>query len=307
MEKEKLYQTIEAYLEGELPEEELSAFEQELTTDATLAREVAIHRNLQAQLGNASKTDLRITLDAIASEFPALRQVKEDTDSDLNSSKGGERPTGRIRKMWWGIGLAAAILGGGFLLYQSSLGPKMPTAPTFSEVENNQEEPAIAETPIKEVEDLAQQVEKETPNVIPTPPIKETSPEVYNTNRELELLLGQKSPSRRYLFSDGKIDATAQGQEIYLAFDANLETSRSVEGGLYITLYRNNYPEGEVLRKPLKYNEVEGEPKMAFGAEVKYYSTAFTDETNLDPALYYGVVTAGDSKEPLWVGKVKVE
>ena len=61
-----------------------------------------------------------------------------------------------------------------------------------------------------------------------------------------------------------------------------------------------------MLQEELKYEEVEGEPKMAFGAEVKYYNMSHSSEKALDPALYYGVITAKGSKDPIWVGKVKV-
>ena len=80
----------------------------------------------------------------------------------------------------------------------------------------------------------------------------------------------------------------------------------AVDEGFFLTLYTNQYPEGQVLRVPLSFSEVDPDAPIAFAAK-KEYIAAYTGETDLEPALYYGVVTVGDSSVPLWVGKLRVE
>lgn len=46
MNEQELYERIEAYLAGTLPDEEMAAFERQLQTDANLAEQVQIHANL---------------------------------------------------------------------------------------------------------------------------------------------------------------------------------------------------------------------------------------------------------------------
>jgi hypothetical protein len=80
-----------------------------------------------------------------------------------------------------------------------------------------------------------------------------------------------------------------------------------VEEGFFLNLYHNGYPEGRIFREPLTFSEVKEDAPIAFGGAKKEYVAAYTGETDLAPALYYGVVTTGDSSLPLWVGKVRVE
>ena len=62
MEKEQLYNIIEAYLDGTLSGEELTAFEQRLKSEPDLAEEVELHRKLQNELGNAQKKTAKIQI-----------------------------------------------------------------------------------------------------------------------------------------------------------------------------------------------------------------------------------------------------
>ena len=69
MEKEQLYNIIEAYLDGTLSGDELSAFEQRLKSEPDLADEVQLHRKLQNEFGDAQKRLLKSKLDTLREEF----------------------------------------------------------------------------------------------------------------------------------------------------------------------------------------------------------------------------------------------
>ena len=70
MDKAQLYDTIEAYLEGELSTEGRRAFEREMAARPDIRAEVAPHRKLHQELGNSGKARLREQLKQISREFP---------------------------------------------------------------------------------------------------------------------------------------------------------------------------------------------------------------------------------------------
>lgn len=312
MEKEQIYQTIEAYLDGALGAEDKAAFEQELATDADLAREVELHRRLQGEFGDAEKTDLRLLLESIGEEFS-----EPDTDLDLESPSGNNTPTpngggttGGLPFWMWGL-VFFLVVGGGVTYYLTGLSDDPQPAITQTEAPELPTEKESISSPAETQPDVpASANESETNTSNDTPPVgtapASPDPQVYSTNQELELLL-KDGASKRYIFTEGNLEYLEQDAQGYLSFNAKLETSRSVEDGLFLSLYSNQYPEGQVLRGPLKFDEISGERKIAFGAEVKQYLAAYSGETNLQPALYYGVITVGESSVPLWVGKVSVE
>lgn len=302
MEKEQLYQTIEAYLDGELAGEELTAFERELATDETLAKEVALHRSLQTQLGDKSKMELRATLDDIAKGF---------TESDLDNGNQPDSPngttggTGGIPFWVWGLAFFL-VIGGGVTYYLLTMEDDTVSANIPEQTETT-EEPAVAagteEDASNTAADVSEPANKE-PATTPQndPPATDTRPQAYNTNRDLELLITDEPPSKRYEFTDGEL-SYLQG---YITYSGKLLTARSVDEGFYLNLYTNAYPEGRVLREKMTFSEVKEDVPQAFAAK-KEYIAAYSGETDLDPALYYGVITTGDSSVALWVGKVRVE
>ena len=305
MEKEQLYQTIEAYLEGQLGKEELAIFEGELKTDAELAKEVALHRRLQTQMGDSGKMNLRFTLDTIAGEF---QEPDQDLDGDADPSpndpnlSGGAATGGGIPFWGWGLGLAV-IIGGALWWYLDSLGTDtISVDPITNQVEVAIEPPVVEEianpntedqNSVEELSSLEEPQDKGSAN-------QDIKP--FDTNRALESLIGSESASKRYVFTDGKLDFNGT----FLNFNAKLTTDRPVDEGFFLSLYNNQYPEGQILRVPLVFSEVDPDAPIAFAARKEYFA-AYGGETTLKPALYYGVVTVGSSSIELWVGKVRVE
>lgn len=315
MEKEQIFQTIEAYLDGALGAEELTAFEQELATDPDLVREVELHRRLQQELGDAEKTKLRLALEEIAGEFAEPEEVENQEppdshapDKDIPGPENGGQ-AGGLPFWMWGLGFFL-IIGGGVVYYLTGLTDDDNSAVSTIEAT----EPPIDEESTA-MTDNTEEAEPRTPEAPETTTADEApavttapgpDPKVFATNQDLELQM-KDGASKRYVFTEGNLEYLQQDQQGYLNFSAKLETSRSVEEGLFLTLYNNQYPEGQVLRGPLQFDEISGERKIAFGAEVKQYLAAYSEETKLEPALYYGVITVGSSSVPLWVGKVRVE
>lgn len=301
MEKEQLYQTIEAYLEGKLAGEELVAFERELATDRTLAQEVALHRSLQTHLGDSPKLDLRATLDEIAQDFP-------ESDLDLGDHQGdADVPTtgsaGGVPFWMWGL-VFFLLIGGGVSWYLLTMEDESVPALSTEASEQVPESDATQEEPATDQQETSP-VPDEEPASTPQneAPATDNRAQAYDTNRELELRISDEPPSKRYEFTAGDLTYT-QG---YITFSSNLLTSRSVEEGFFLNLYTNQYPEGRIFREPLTFSEVKEDAPIAFGGAKKEYVAAYTGETDLQPALYYGVVTTGDSSIALWVGKVRVE
>ncbi|PHN02611.1 anti-sigma factor [Flavilitoribacter nigricans] len=303
MEKEQLYETIEAYLEGELTGEELAAFERELTTDQSLAREVALHRSLQNQLGDQPKMALRTTLDAIAKDFPESDLDAGDQPQSPNGTGGS---TGGLPFWMWGLAFFL-VIGGGVTWYLLTMEDE--TVSTLStEDPPAEEDPATTDAETNTALSEAG-TEEETPAEEPaasaaTPATQGAAarPDAYGTNRELELLISDEPPSRRYSFTEGDLTYNPG----FITFSGKLTTSRSVEEGFYLNLYSNQYPDNRLLRGKMTFSEVKENVPQAF-AGPKDYIAAYTGETNLSPALYYGVITTGDSSIALWVGKVRVE
>ncbi len=301
MEKEQLYQTIEAYLDGELAGEELTDFERELASDETLAKEVALHRSLQSQLGDRSKMDLRATLDDIAKDFSESDLDPGNQPDPPNGTNGG---SGGVPFWVWGLAFFL-VIGGGVTWYLLTMDDDTVSAlpPETTEV---REEPVaepqedVANTVADDPEPASEeQAAADTPK---DPPASQPRPQAYSTNRDLELLITDEPPSRRYEFTDGALAYT----EGYITYSGKLLTARSVEEGFFLNLYTNAYPEGRVLREKMTFSEVKENVPQAFAAK-KEYIAAYSGETDLEPALYYGVITTGDSSIALWVGKVRVE
>lgn len=307
MEKEQLYQTIEAYLDGELGGEELTAFERELATDQTLAQEVALHRGLQQQLGDGPKMDLRATLTDIGDTFSESDLEKPDSPSgpDVNGAAG---QAGGLPFWAWGLAFFL-VIGGGVSWYLLTMEDDTVSAlpPQTTEPEQAAEVPVVPEeTPASD--DESEDAVEEAPQQTTAPPQRETPaeaprPQAYGTNRTLELLISDEPPSSRYEFTKGDL-AYNPG---YITFSSNLSTAWSVEDGFFLTMYNNQYPEGQVFRGQLTVSEVPDDPTFAGAPSRKDYVVGFTGETTLEPALYYGVVTNGKSSIPLWVGKVSVQ
>jgi len=85
----ELYEKIEDYLQGRLPDADRRAFEVRMETDEELADEVALHREAMEASGDHEMIDFRAQLDAIAEEIESEQGPSDDGNaSSWNWQKG---------------------------------------------------------------------------------------------------------------------------------------------------------------------------------------------------------------------------
>lgn len=75
MNKEELYDLIERYLDGVLPDAEHQAVERQMAIDADFRAEVELHRALHTSLGDAGNLRLRAALDNLLSNPPSTNDA----------------------------------------------------------------------------------------------------------------------------------------------------------------------------------------------------------------------------------------
>lgn len=152
--KVKLYQLIEDYLEGLLEGETLRDFEERLQTEPDLAKELELHRKLQAELGDPAKRNLRKQLDQLKTEFTL------DTTEDKEAV---------VRKLipWRKIGsIAAGGLIFGLMIWFFAWRPSVAPELAKEAVELKEEKPPSIPVPEEEAivkQVIPEQTKKETP------------------------------------------------------------------------------------------------------------------------------------------------
>ncbi len=111
------YERIERYLTGESTPEEVALIEKQAADDPEFAALLALHRELDATLGDA--------------ETMAFAAALAEADAEDRRSKAGNEPKGKIRQLNWQRWAVAAsialiaVVGGVFLLRDRSLsGPQ---------------------------------------------------------------------------------------------------------------------------------------------------------------------------------------
>lgn len=297
MNKEQLYEAIEAYLEGKLSEEARRDFEREMAVDPQLKAEVALHRRMQQELGKSGKAALREQLQQIAQEFPLERKNRPRVVSLLIPLSGA---------------LAAAILAG--IIWWAW--------PRFAG-SSWQQEPALVVDSIPGGQSalpdslIAAQPEESAPEEA-APPLKKEQPSVvqppadpFRPNPKLEGLIAAKSSDANLLIS-ADADAAPTSSENFRAIVAGTLRSGSViegSGRIVLQIYDNQpasfqkgSPEASL---PLELQRRDDEDIHAFGG-MKNYTFEKEVEKELPPGLYYYVIKREGEDTPLFVGKVQV-
>lgn len=110
---EQDYLLIETYLQGELTETEITAFEQRLAAEPALATALAERRELNAFLRATSREDdLRATLQSLGDQHFNADEAIKDPDQPATVKQlpplGGRG--GRKRRTFYALAIAAAIL-----------------------------------------------------------------------------------------------------------------------------------------------------------------------------------------------------
>ena len=295
MNKEQLYETIEAYLEGALSADARQAFEKEMADNPEMKAELELHRRLHQELGKADKAALKEQLQQIAREFSL-------------ESKGRKAAVYRLMPIWGAVAAAiiAAVIWWAWPRFTPSPGGEGPIVASDSlpgsqtslpdSLMANEPEPKSEEVPISEPQQK-----------IPTP----SSPaDPFRPNPRLEGLIAAENRDAGFRIS-ADADAAKMPSDSFRATVAGTLRSISSTEGEHLTLYvYDNQPESfqkehpaaslPLDLKPLNDEEVQGFGKM------KNYTFEKDVEKELPPGLYYYVIKREGDNTPLFIGKVEL-
>ncbi len=94
MNKEELYDLIEQYLEGALPDTASQEVERRLATDADFRAEVELHRAMHRSLGDTGNLRLRTALDTLLRNPPSMDDTPPPETGPAH--RAGHQPLGLI-------------------------------------------------------------------------------------------------------------------------------------------------------------------------------------------------------------------
>ena len=314
MEKEQLYNIIEAYLDGTLSGDELSAFEQRLKSEPDLADEVQLHRKLQNEFGDAQKRLLKSKLDTLREEF---MQKDEEVAKVV--------PINRRNNFRILMSIAAGILVLVFAIWFFFF--KTPEKREIVDEEPPTEKESIDsdQAPVKEIEDPSNLAEDQTNPENPSTEnesIEEIAPEEnllarFESNPALENLIAQNGSNEDFEFSieqpaeeepfilkNGKIDLQING----MLFAVDLKDEKS----LVVEIYNNN-PQDYASKKSIaSYSLIvekdtsEDNDGLAFASKEAYFYSLQKMLTTA-PGLYYYLVFQKGQSTPIFTGKFEVK
>lgn len=294
MDKAQLYDTIEAYLEGELSTEDRRAFEREIAARPDLRAEVALHRKLHQELGDTGKARLRKQLQHISREFPL------------------EGEGGKASWLWPLLGglLVAVIAIVAWLAWPSEKQPSTPQEQAVSEGTLPEGKASTQDSlpPADSLPEAAGDSGQQPSRIRERPPAANLPANKFQAIPELESLAITKSRDAQYLVSAaaGATQNKDGGYQITLA-----GTLRSAlltdEDRILLSVYdnqRTSYLEGRPLASmPLELRPLEDEDIYAM-AGMKFYAFEQKVEKALPAGLYYYLITREGQDNPLFVGKL---
>lgn len=124
MDNRDLYELIESYLDGGLPDEQRREVERRMATDKAFREEVELHRALQEDYEDPSRWRLREALSGIMDEPPPPETPAPEE----------KRP--RRRRYWWTAIPAVLLLAGGIWYLMKPGAPAAVPAPARTQPEN---------------------------------------------------------------------------------------------------------------------------------------------------------------------------
>lgn len=292
MNKEQLYETIEAYLEGKLEAEACHAFEREMADDPELRAEVALHKKMQEELGRSGKAALREQLRQIGQEFPL--------------EKKGRRAISWLMPV--SVALAASIIGAVIWWAWPRFGqPTLPQGPSVV-VDSLPGEQKVSPDSLIAVEPQPEEAVPSRPEK--QPPALQPSSGPYLPNPQLEALAASEGRDVNFLIS-AEAGAVKTGSEHFRATVAGTLRAGSPvgEGRIVLQIYDNRpdsyRKERPASSLPLELQPLEDEEVQGFG-RMKNYTFEKEVEKELPPGLYYYVIKREGEDTPLFVGKVEV-
>jgi hypothetical protein len=285
MNKQQDIELIEQYLDNQLNEPDLMAFQSRLATDAELRALVDLQRQVQAELANAAQIKLLNTLhDIVQSPFevPTLQK---------------ETPT-KPGLGWWIPGVSILIVVA--YLFYSALQPA---------VQQPQLQPeAVPKTDAQPAEQVPTQTPKsEIPAQVPktTEPIAALNPADFQPNRILDPLVGSQvrgggAIEASFTQPAKSLNLTPQNGRISFLVKGNASADDKPEKDALQLLLFSNRDADFLNNKPIQKFPLS---LLSIGNAYRFSKTI---DQNLKPGLYYLVLVEKNSIEPLAVQKITV-
>lgn len=280
---------IEAYLSGQLQGEALAQFEKALQTDATLAREVAVYREMYTALQPSQEDELNANLTLLGKKYvPA-------------------EPASKNHRYWW-IGAALALLTLGLWWLKTA----RPNKTSGKQVIENQIPPNRQDTLLENGLDTPPDSSKN--NTLPPVAKDQRRSDTTNTaellaanfepNPALEALLNSDLRGQQYRFNvlhpTPNARLTYRNGQAELAVDGTLETPEASVSTPFRVLLFSNKQEDYRQFKP-----VLSEP-LALEKTNLGFRFSFDKSLRLPQGLYYLMIEDEDSGKSYFVIKVRV-
>lgn len=311
MEKQKFYEMIEQYLEGQLSQNELDDFELQIKQDAQFAKEVQLHQAIHNELEDKTKLSLRKNLGVLKEEFAETPVVNLPPQKSIRGSK-----------RW--LAIAASLLLASLAIWYFTNRPSS-QAPIIVDDKNDLPQSIEVqpkdEIPIDEVQEeivnedkipSSSNQEKQEPKIIED---KSQAPKINNTqlafepNSKMENLLANNLSNDKYNFSFESPNFAEglnyENGNLDIVFAGKFLTSEDLDDKeLVLEIYNNKivFPEGNTLfSKKIEMKEKE-EEGFAFANEVEFEFEEFV-QTKLPEGLYYFILSEKGNSKILWMNK----
>lgn len=293
MNKEELYDLIERYLDGTLPETEHQEVERRLMTDADFRAEVELHRALHTSLGDAGNLRLRAALDNLLSHPPLADDVP--TPKPV--------PTLTVSFTWRRLtGIAAVLAAIGFFLWLWLAPDDETTRPISSQPAQNQPidtlPPDSISLPIKSNPDKPIAM-ADPADFAPNPVLEARIGDVLRGDNGVTFELTSPPIAASFQLQNGQVTLPVRGR----ATGGTIPADQPLELLIY-----SNRPKDWNNKQPLATFPLALTPD---GEGI--YRLDFRPALRTRPGLYYIVAGQrrpgedGDGHRVLWVGKFVVQ
>ncbi len=278
MDKRELYELIEAYLDGSLPDRQRQEVERRMATDADFREEVELHRALQEDYEDPSRWRLREALSGIMDEPPPPEAPAPEN----------ERPRPR-RSLWAALPVVLLLAGGIWYFMKPEAPATTPVAPIEKQPEKT---PAEQEKKAPPPDVPAQKPEK-------TMPIAQADPADFNENPGMDRLIGELrgAAELRVKMTVPEVGARLRQKpftKTELHFSGTVEGAAKAEKlSLVLLVFDNKNSNAPLLRLPLLL-EADTEGRANFSV---------TRQVDFRRGLYYYRIEEQESEDWLVVGK----
>lgn len=254
--QEEKYVHIEAYLAGDLPEAERTAFEARMAEDKGLADEVALHSSLQEIISDRDYLELRAAIADVGVEYNSIKETQAAAKSTWK---------------WW---FGGAVIVTGLLAWW--LWP----------VTENSTPP---ETPPVQTDSLRVQEENLPSGPPPQPQDNEVKTDPYRQHPILEQALLQ-TPPRGIRIDNGQfqIYRTPGDTRVWANFDGLLQVADDAGDFEWVIYAATSGKDKALCSIPVTLTTLPPQNEMRAYAGLENYRATANSPCSLKPGLYYG-------------------